>query len=251
MRIEWSDKAITATRQLFRDRDQDALRAIGIATEALVGNPYPPPPDGIHHGDYHRLHVGPYRVHYVIDGMGGIGKTALAIRAAHRLAGRYPDGQLFIDLHGFTQGTAPPRDPGDALATLLSSLGVPPGQMPGDLDARAALYRDRLAGTRTLILLDNAADEARVRPLLPAASTCLVLATSRRRLKAFVRRRSACHQGNLLAAESGQMSSRVYLWSRRIPQAPTGVAAEALVSSDLAGPAPPSRSPVRGGDSKR
>jgi nucleoside phosphorylase/tetratricopeptide (TPR) repeat protein len=119
-----------------------------------------------------------------LEGMGGIGKTALAIRAAHRLAGRFPDGQLFIDLYGFTQGTAP-RAPGDALATLLSSLGVPPGQIPADLDARAAFYRDRLAGTRTLILLDNAADEAQVRPLLPAADGCLVLITSRRRLKAL------------------------------------------------------------------
>jgi tetratricopeptide (TPR) repeat protein len=119
-----------------------------------------------------------------IDGMGGIGKTALAIRAAHRLAGRFPDGQLFIDLYGFTQGTAP-RDPGDALVMLLSSLGVSPGLIPADLDARAALYRDRLADTRTLILLDNAADEAQVRPLLPAADTCLVLITSRRRLKAL------------------------------------------------------------------
>ncbi|HEX5496301.1 MAG TPA: hypothetical protein VFX70_17180, partial [Mycobacteriales bacterium] len=100
------------------------------------------------------------------------------------LADHYPDGQLFIDLYGFTQGTAP-RDPGDALATLLSSLGVPPGHLPADLSARAAFYRDRLAGTRTLILLDNAADEAQVRPLLPAADTCLVLITSRRRLKAL------------------------------------------------------------------
>ncbi len=119
-----------------------------------------------------------------IDGMGGIGKTALAVHAAHRLADRFPDGQLFIDLYGFTQGTAP-REPGDALATLLSGLGVPPGRIPADLDARAALYRDRLADTSTLILLDNAADEAQVRPLLPATSTCLVLITSRRRLKAL------------------------------------------------------------------
>jgi hypothetical protein len=119
-----------------------------------------------------------------IDGMGGIGKTALAIRAAHRLAGRFPDGQLFIDLYGFTQGSDP-HDPSDALVTLLSSLGVSPGRIPADLDARAALYRDRLAGSRTLILLDNAASEAQVRPLLPAAHTCLVLVTSRRRLKAL------------------------------------------------------------------
>ncbi|HEY3871112.1 MAG TPA: tetratricopeptide repeat protein [Actinocrinis sp.] len=119
-----------------------------------------------------------------IDGMGGIGKSALAIRAAHRLAEHFPDGQLYLDLYGFVQGIAR-RDPGDALATLLSSLGVPPGQIPGDVDARAALYRDRLAGTRTLILLDSAADEAQVRPLLPASATCLVLITSRRRLKAL------------------------------------------------------------------
>ena len=119
-----------------------------------------------------------------IAGMGGIGKTALATHAAHRLADRFPDGQLFLDLHGFTQGSAP-RDPRDALAMLLGSLGVPPGQIPADLDARAALYRDRLAGTRTLILLDNAADEAQVRPLLPATRTCLVLVTSRKWLKAL------------------------------------------------------------------
>ncbi|WP_157436069.1 serine/threonine-protein kinase [Actinospica robiniae] len=119
-----------------------------------------------------------------IDGMGGIGKTALAIRAAHRLAPNYPDGQLFLDLYGFTQGTAP-RDPGDALAALLGGLGVPPQKIPADTDSRAAYYRDRLAGSRTLILLDNAADEAQVRPLLPATEACLVLVTSRRRLKAL------------------------------------------------------------------
>ena len=116
-----------------------------------------------------------------IDGMGGVGKTALAVRAAHRLAPHFPDGQLFLDLYGFTKNTAP-RDPGDALAALLGSLGVPPQRLPADLEARAAFYRDRLAGTRTLILLDNAADEAQVAPLLPAADTCLVLVTSRRRL---------------------------------------------------------------------
>jgi tetratricopeptide (TPR) repeat protein len=117
-----------------------------------------------------------------IDGMGGVGKTALAIHAGHRLAERYPDGQLFLDLYGFTEGT-PRRDPGDALAVLLSSLGVPPQQIPADLDARAAFYRDRVAGTRTLILLDNAADEAQVALLLPASDTCLVLVTSRTRFK--------------------------------------------------------------------
>ena len=120
----------------------------------------------------------------VIDGMGGVGKTALAVRAAHRLAPHYPDGQLFLDLYGFTEGTSP-RDPGDALAALLGGLGVPPQRIPAELDARAAYYRDLLAGTRTLILLDNATDEAQVAPLLPASDTCLVLVTSRKRLKSL------------------------------------------------------------------
>jgi DNA-binding SARP family transcriptional activator/tetratricopeptide (TPR) repeat protein len=117
-----------------------------------------------------------------IDGMAGIGKTALALDAAHRLAGEYPDGQLFIDLHGHTKGQGP-RTPGDALAWFLRSLGVLPQQVPQDEEERAALYRQQLHGTRTLIVLDNAADEAQVRPLLPASPGCRVLITSRRRLK--------------------------------------------------------------------
>ena len=117
-----------------------------------------------------------------IDGMAGIGKTALAVRAAHRVADRFPDGQLFIDLHGYTQGYAP-RSAGYALDRFLRALGVPAQQIPPDTDERAALYRQRLADTRTLILLDNAADEAQVRPLLPGSCGCLVLITSRRRLK--------------------------------------------------------------------
>ena len=119
-----------------------------------------------------------------IDGMAGVGKSALAVRAAHLLSDRFPDGQLFVDLHGFTRGMAP-RDPADALASVLASLGVPPGRIPAQPDARAAAYRDRLAGTRTLVLLDNAASEAQVRPLIPGDAGCLVLVTSRRRLKAL------------------------------------------------------------------
>jgi DNA-binding SARP family transcriptional activator len=119
-----------------------------------------------------------------IDGMAGIGKSALAIRAAHLLADQYPDGQLFLDLHGYTQGMAQ-REPADALALLLRTLGLPPAQIPEDLEARAALYRGRLADTKTLIVLDNAATEAQVRPLLPGTGSCLVLITSRKRLKAL------------------------------------------------------------------
>lgn len=117
-----------------------------------------------------------------INGMGGVGKTALAVQVAHRLAADYPDGQLFIDLHGHTRAS-PPRTPAEALEVLLRALNEPGQRIPDDVEERAALYRHRLTGTRTLIVLDNAADEAQVRPLLPTGPGCLVLVTSRRRLK--------------------------------------------------------------------
>jgi DNA-binding SARP family transcriptional activator len=121
---------------------------------------------------------------WAIDGMAGVGKSALAVHAAHRLAERFSDGQLFIDLHGYTQGY-PPRTADQALDRFLRAMGVPPQQVPEDVEERAALYRQRLAGTRTLIVLDNAADEAQVRPLLPGDAGCLVLITSRRKLKSL------------------------------------------------------------------
>ena len=117
-----------------------------------------------------------------IDGMAGIGKTALAVHTAHRLAEKFPDGQLFLDLRGYTQGH-PPRTAEEALSWLLGALGVPPQSIPADGEQAAALYRQRLSATRTLIVLDNAASEAQVRPLLPGSGSCLVLVTSRRRLK--------------------------------------------------------------------
>lgn len=116
-----------------------------------------------------------------IDGMAGVGKTTLAVHAAHRLAADYPDGQLFVDLHGYTRGVTP-AEPSDVLDRLLRALGVPGEQIPRGIDDRAALFRSRLAGKRLLLLLDNAATEHQVRPLLPAARGCLVLITSRRPL---------------------------------------------------------------------
>ncbi|HET9171474.1 MAG TPA: BTAD domain-containing putative transcriptional regulator [Actinospica sp.] len=116
-----------------------------------------------------------------INGMAGIGKTALAVRSGHRLAERFPDGQLFIDLRGYDAELAP-LGPEDALDYLLRSLGVEPRAIPADPNERAALYRSRLAGTRTMILLDNAASTAQVQPLLPGTSGCLVLITSRNRM---------------------------------------------------------------------
>ncbi|USX48918.1 BTAD domain-containing putative transcriptional regulator [Lentzea sp. HUAS12] len=114
-----------------------------------------------------------------IDGMAGIGKTTIAVRAAHRLAGRFPDAQLFVDLHSYTAGVEP-RTPSDALMALLTALGVPAQSIPDGLDARAARWRAEMAHRKALVVLDNAGSAAQVRPLLPG--TGLVLVTSRRRL---------------------------------------------------------------------
>ena len=116
-----------------------------------------------------------------VDGMAGVGKTALAVHAAHLAADRYPDGQLFVDLHGHTPGRDP-ADPAAALDLLLRAIGVPGEHIPSTLDGRAALWRAELADRRVLVLADNAACAAQVRPLIPGAAGCLVLVTSRRRL---------------------------------------------------------------------
>ena len=116
-----------------------------------------------------------------LDGMAGIGKTALAVHTAHRIADRFPDGQLFIDLRGDTRGLDP-LSADDALAYLLRALGVAPRSIPSDTRARTTLYRTKLTDSRTLIVLDNAANAGQVEPLLPGAPGCLVLITSRHRL---------------------------------------------------------------------
>jgi tetratricopeptide (TPR) repeat protein len=119
-----------------------------------------------------------------IEGMAGVGKTQLAIHAGHHLARQNcVDRVLFVNLRGFHPDPAqPPADPGAVLDGFLRLLGVPGQQIPHDLTARAAVYRDRLAGTRTLVLLDNAADAEQVEPLLPHTPGCPVLVTSRRDL---------------------------------------------------------------------
>jgi len=121
---------------------------------------------------------------HAIGGMAGVGKTALAVHAAHRLAPRFPAGQIFLPLHGHTPGQQP-VDPADALASLLLTAGVPAGQIPPGLEARMALWRDRLAEKQLLLILDDAADSEQVLPLLPGAGGSLVLVTSRRHLSAL------------------------------------------------------------------
>jgi DNA-binding SARP family transcriptional activator/tetratricopeptide (TPR) repeat protein len=116
-----------------------------------------------------------------IGGMGGVGKTALAIHLAHLLARRYPDGQYYLDLLGFTAEHAPVQVAA-ALDQLLRFAGVPPDQVLPDLAGRAAQWRSTIAGKRVLLVLDNAASEEQVRPLLPGIPGALALLTSRRRL---------------------------------------------------------------------
>jgi tetratricopeptide (TPR) repeat protein/transcriptional regulator with XRE-family HTH domain len=119
-----------------------------------------------------------------IGGMAGIGKTAFVVHAAHQLTGRFPDGQIFLPLHGHTPGQRP-VDPATALASLLQAAGVPARQIPAGLEPRAWLWRDHLAGKRLLLVLDDAAGHDQVRPLLPGAAGTLVLITSRRHLTAL------------------------------------------------------------------
>ncbi|MFF1417047.1 ATP-binding protein [Streptomyces sp. NPDC058280] len=121
---------------------------------------------------------------HTVDGMPGVGKTALVVHAARQLTTRFPDGQLFVRLHAHTPGQNP-ADPADALAALLISIGIDPRHIPDSMQARADLWRDRLTGRRMLLILDDAADHAQVEPLLPGAEGCLVMVTSRRRLPAL------------------------------------------------------------------
>lgn len=118
---------------------------------------------------------------HAVDGMPGVGKTAFAVHAAHLLADRFPDGQIFLDLYGHTAGQAP-LTPHHALAVLLSAVGVDSRNLPAVTAERAALWRRSLGRKRMVVVLDNAADHAQIAPLLPGGGGCLALVTSRRRL---------------------------------------------------------------------
>ena len=144
---------------------------------------------------------------YALSGLGGVGKTTLAVHVAHRARGTFPDGQLYADLNG-TQ--AVPADPADVLAQFLTALGTPPEQLPEQLEQRSSLLRSLLADRSVLMLLDNARDAAQVRPLLPGTSGNAVLVTSRTRPAGLPGVRlldvSALEQGeavSLLAAVAG------------------------------------------------
>ncbi|MFI6599163.1 BTAD domain-containing putative transcriptional regulator [Nonomuraea sp. NPDC050536] len=121
----------------------------------------------------------------LVEGIAGVGKTALALRFAHRYAAHFSDGQLYVDLHGFDPVRAP-LTPREALGRLVRTMGVEPRRIPAELDELAGLYRSLMAGKRMLVLLDNAATAEQVRPLIPGAPTCLVLVTGRTRLRGLV-----------------------------------------------------------------
>jgi tetratricopeptide (TPR) repeat protein/transcriptional regulator with XRE-family HTH domain len=162
--------AVAATRALPRDigsftgREAELNGLLAVLAEAAEGGGVV----GIH----------------AIDGMAGAGKTALAVHAAHRLAGRFPDGQFFVPLHAHTLGQRL-VDPAEALASLLLTAGAAAPQIPPGLEARAARWRDYAAGKKILLLLDDAAGHEQVEPLLPGTACSLVLITSRRRLTAL------------------------------------------------------------------
>ncbi|MGD0557757.1 MAG: tetratricopeptide repeat protein [Streptosporangiaceae bacterium] len=124
-----------------------------------------------------------------IDGMAGIGKTALAVHFAHRVVGAFPDGQLYVNLRGYDPRE--PVSPADALGGFLRALGADGRRIPADEQERAAMYRSLLAGRRVLVVLDNAREAQQVRPLLPGAVGCLALVTSRGSLAGLAARDGA------------------------------------------------------------
>ena len=162
----------------------------------------------------------------LVAGAGGLGKTTLAIHAAHQMQAEYPDGQLYVDLLG---SSSRPLSPAEVLARLLRDLGVPGAQIPVDEDERAAMYRTRLNGRRMLVLLDNARDASQVRPLLPGSGTSAVIVTSRSRLPTWsavassiwtcstIMRRSRCSAGSWGRCERPPSRTPPLSCSSRVP----------------------------------
>lgn len=140
-----------------------------------------------------------------VHGAGGVGKTTLAVHWAHRVKGRYPDGQLYVNLRGY--GPGDPMDPAAALDIMLRGLGVNGDQIPATVEGRSALLRTTLASRRVLVILDNARDPEQTRPLLPGEGSSLVIVTSRSQLRGLAARDGARRVSldTLPASESAQL----------------------------------------------
>ncbi|GAA1286355.1 hypothetical protein GCM10009634_34930 [Saccharothrix xinjiangensis] len=159
-----------------------------------------------------------------LSGAGGIGKTWLVVRWAYRHLDRFPDGQLFVDLRGFSPDSDP-MEMGVAVRGFLDALGVEPGRIPTDLHAQAALYRSLVADRRMLIVLDNAASAEQAAPLLPGGQSCVVVVTSRRTPNTLVSRHGAHHLrlDPLTAGEAHELLTD-WLGADRVAAEPDAVA---------------------------
>ncbi len=168
-----------------------------------------------------------------IGGTAGVGKTALAVHWAHQVADRFPDGQLYVNLRAFGP-SGPPVTAAEALRGFLDSLGIPRDRIPAGTDAQAGLYRSILAGRRVLLVLDNAADEAQVRPLLPGSPGCLAVITSRRPLAGLAAAEGALRVSlDLMSeAEAGELLA-ARLGAARVAAEPRAVSELAVLCARL------------------
>jgi DNA-binding SARP family transcriptional activator/tetratricopeptide (TPR) repeat protein len=146
-----------------------------------------------------------------IGGTAGVGKTALALYFAHLVAGRFSDGQLYVNLRGFDPA-GPPATPAEVIRALLGALGVPAESIPSSPDDQARKYRSLMAGRQMLLVLDNARDEQQVRPLLPASPASLVLVTSRNQLTGL----AASHGARMLNLDVLRHDEAVQLLTARV-----------------------------------
>ncbi|MEV5176788.1 AfsR/SARP family transcriptional regulator, partial [Streptomyces flaveolus] len=153
-----------------------------------------------------------------VDGIPGVGKTALAVHFAHRVAADFPDGQLYTDLRGFA-AHGDPADPGEVLHGFLEALGVDRHRIPASTEARSALFRSVLSGRRVLVVLDNASDADQVRPLLPGTSECMVVVTGRSRLIGL----ATAHGARLLSLDVPSVAEATACFLRRVGPARTDV----------------------------
>jgi transcriptional regulator with XRE-family HTH domain len=159
----------------------------------------------------------------LINGAAGIGKTTLALQRARVHIDQWSDGQLYVDLRGFSpSGT--PVTPQEAIRGFLNAFGVPPEKIPSSLDDQAALYRTLVEGKRLVIVLDNARDANQVWLLLPGSPTCLVLVTSRQQLGSLIVRNQATHVTlDFMTDTEARQLLATFLGSERVHAAPDAV----------------------------